>query len=98
VLLAGTRLSKLSIWVPFVLISVLTPVINHNWAWRLSGRWTLRFSLGLLALFFAALVLWRVGPKPWAVAAVIIGLLVGQWWFFETAIILAFFKWRGFAP
>jgi uncharacterized membrane protein YqgA involved in biofilm formation len=88
---------SVSIWAPFVLASAITMGIGQ-WGWALSSRWTLLQCCGLLSVFFGIVVVWRTRPKRWPIAAVALGLFVGQWWFVEMLIVFAFWKWRGFAP
>ncbi len=90
------RLTAL-VWVPFALSSLGTS-IAYRTLWRTEWYWIYLSLLGVLSLFFAALVLKRCGFKFLPLAGVIVGLLLGQWWFIQSVILQMFWHFSGFAP
>ena len=84
-------------WAPFAATVCITLLVRMT-MWSSSYYYVMLSSCAILSLVLGMYALWRVGIKPWSVALVVVGLIVGQWWFFEMALMFAFWKWRGFAP
>jgi hypothetical protein len=84
-------------WVGFILVS-LASLVAYRTAWDVSFYWPLLYCLAVAAAVMAIVVLRQTGMKLWSLAAVVVGLLVGQWGLLQLLLVVAFWKWRGFAP
>ena len=89
--------ANIGTWVGFGLVSLASLVV-YKTAWSVSFYWLLLSCLAVAAVVMGLIVLRQTGVKPWSLAAVIGGLVVGQWWFIQWLLIVAFGKLRGFAP
>lgn len=89
--------SPIAVWTPFVIASLLT-VLVYTTSWAIGPYWVLLSLLGALSAGLAIKVLAHTGLKLWAVACVIAGLAVGQWWLIELSAMQLFWAARGFAP
>ncbi len=88
---------QLSLWVPFVISSLLTlPVYATLWA--LGWYWVLLSLLGALSGILAARIFAHTGLRRSSVIGVALGLLVGQWWLIEFIATQILWYIRGFAP
>jgi hypothetical protein len=85
------------IWIAFALLAVITPIV-YKFAYAMPGYWIVLPCLAVAAIVLAILALRGQGLHLWSIVAVLGGLLIGQWWLIKSAIVLAFMKWRGFAP
>jgi len=87
--------SPLGLWGPFVVSSIATWLANRTMWWSPSYEHILA-ALGLLSLALATRVLLNAGFMMWPIVGVLLGLLIGQLWFFETVYVLAIWSLVGF--
>ncbi len=76
----------------------LASLVVYKTAWAASFYWPLLSCLAVASVVMGLVVLRQTGVNLWSLAAVVGGLLVGQWWLIQWLLIVAFGKWRGFAP
>ena len=88
---------RLTLWVPFVVVSLSTAIVYVT-LWSLEWYWILLFLLGVLCGFLAARILARSKQSRWSVWLVVLGLVLGQWWFIEFLATQAIWQFRGFGP
>jgi uncharacterized membrane protein len=89
--------TNIGIWVGFVLVSLVSLVV-YKTAWSVSFYWLLLSCLAVIAVVMGLVALRQTGVRPWSLVAVVGGLVVGQWWLIQWLLVVAFGKWRGFAP
>lgn len=90
-------LQQVKLWGPFACASCLT-ILASKTLWNTSSYYTYLSLLGVVSVLLAARLLFQAGTKVRPMAGVITGLLVGQWWFVQSLINRAFFRFSGFAP
>jgi len=85
------------IWVAFTVASLLTVVV---YATLWSEKWYVEMLsiLGICSCALAAVALKLSNFRFWAVAGIAFGVLIGQWWFVESAATQILWSVRGFAP
>lgn len=84
-------------WIGFILASVAS-LVAYATAWSRSYYLPLLTCLAAIALVMGLAALRQTGARPWSLAAVLGGLIVGQWGLIQWLLVVAFGKWRGFAP
>jgi hypothetical protein len=89
--------SRTALWVPFVVASLFTLLVYVT-SWTLGPYWLVLSMLGILSVGLAIRVLAHTGPEAWAIAGVVVGLIVGQWWALELGAMQLLWGIRGFAP
>jgi hypothetical protein len=89
--------ANIGTWVGFILVSVAS-LVAYKTAWGASFYWLLLGCLAVSAVVMGLVILRQTGVKPWSLAVVVGGLLIGQWWLIKFLLIVAFGKLRGFAP
>jgi hypothetical protein len=89
--------SRLGIWGPFIVSSLATWLANRTMWWSPYYE-NILVALGLLSLAFATRVLLNSGFRVWSVVGVLLGLLIGQLWFFKDVYTFAIWSLVGFAP
>jgi len=87
-----------SIWAGFATSCLLTWPLHHFWLGSLELTMVLQLFLGLINIFLG-IWLWNVSHRKLIVGApIVVGILIGQWWWLSMLLILASFKFNGFAP
>jgi hypothetical protein len=95
---AEARTAKnLIIWGLFALASLAT-VLTYNVLWLETNYFTWLPWLGFGSLILGIIVLIFTSLNRWSVTIVVLGLLVGQWWYVKSLIVLVFMACCGFAP
>lgn len=85
------------LWIAFCFTSVLT------WGVK-SSLWMTHFYNLILAIcgiasIFLGLTLIVLSRFSWrSTILVVLGLLIGQWWFIQLCAVLLIWRFRGFAP
>jgi len=84
-------------WAAFALASGLTALARESLA---GSKWYYAILASLMAfsVVLAARLLRQTRLKAMPIAAVAIGLLLGQWWLVEALVLRAFWSINGFAP
>lgn len=85
------------LWSPFVIVSLLTFLV-HETAWAVGPYWKLLSLGGVLSSILAVRIVAHTGLRLRPVVFVVIGLIVGQWWFIEFMTAQLLWSIRGFAP
>jgi hypothetical protein len=85
------------LWSAFALISALTPIIYRK-AFAVPGYFGILFFLAIATIVLATAILRNSSAKRWAIPAVLVGALIGQWWLIKSAIVLLFMLFGQFAP
>lgn len=85
------------IWAPFAIASALTFLVYRS-LWALEWYWTVLSLLGGVCGILAIRILRQTGLHPWPILGVVVGLLVGQWWFIQTMVLQLLWRSNGFAP
>jgi uncharacterized membrane protein YqgA involved in biofilm formation len=88
---------QISLWVPFVITSLLT-VFVYTTLWAIRQYWVLLSLFGFLSAIFAVRILVHTGLRPWPIVWVVLGLVIGQWWLIEFGAAMLFWSIGGFAP
>jgi hypothetical protein len=88
---------KVSRWLPFWVTSVIAFSV-YKALWAIDSYWALLSILGILSCILAIRVIIYTGLNFRALALVIAGLVLGQWWFIEIIIVKILWGIRGFAP
>ncbi|HEY1772041.1 MAG TPA: hypothetical protein VGH91_02485 [Gammaproteobacteria bacterium] len=84
------------IWVGFGVTCLLTWPLHHFWLGSLALSNTLSFFLGLINIFLGVW-LWRLSRRKFVVGApILIGLMIGQWWWLEIFLMLMIWSINGF--
>jgi uncharacterized membrane protein YqgA involved in biofilm formation len=70
----------------------------YNYQWTIGPYWVLLIFLGTVSLLLAIRIIKYEKIQRLPLILVIIGLVIGQWWFIE--LLFAKFIWtiKGFAP
>jgi uncharacterized membrane protein YqgA involved in biofilm formation len=84
-------------WAPFALASVLS-LVAYKALWMSSTYLQILTCLAIASVILGGYAVWRTRLRAWSVAAVLIGLIIGQWWLVESILTLSLWRWRGFAP
>ena len=84
-------------WALFGGASLLTWTA-YKTLWATDWYWIYLSLLGTLSAGLAIAVLRQAGFRFLPVAGVIVGLLVGQWWFVQAVILQLFWRVGGMAP
>lgn len=93
------NLPRANLWLKllFILLSIFS-ILAGKYLWMLSFYYMMMAILALMAIGVGGLLIltsnarWRMG------GLVILGLLIGQWWFTEQAILILGWAISGFAP
>lgn len=95
----AARQSKwtLLIWGAFAFASLVTVVVNRT-LWYAEWYWEYLSILGIISAVLAVVALKVSGLRLWAVATVVLGLLIGQLWFVQGLVAGIIWSIRGFAP
>jgi len=88
---------KLSLWIPFTITSLLTLYV-YSYLWNTGLYWLLLISLGAVSLLLAGRIIKYERLQRLPLTLVIIGLIIGQWWFFELVFAKLIWTIKGFAP
>jgi hypothetical protein len=78
--------------------SVAATWATYHFGWMLHTYFVWLSVAAVLSLALGLWVLWLVHFRRAAVVLVVLGLLVGQWWFWQLLLIMTFWRIRGFAP
>ena len=78
-------------------LSILTIIINYTLS-HLRYYWIILSVMGALTLVLGICISVKSESSWKAISAVIFLIVVGQWWFFEFAILQIGWSIRGFAP
>lgn len=91
------NLRSIGQWAAFALASGLTALARESLA---ESKWyyTILAGLMILSIVLAARLLRQIRLKAIPIAAVAIGILLGQWWFVGALALRAFWNINGFAP
>lgn len=89
--------AQFALWAPFVIASLLTS-ITYTALWEIGRYWALLSLLGVLSGALAARILARANSSRWSVSFVVLGLILGQWWFIEFVTMQLLWSIRGFGP
>ena len=81
----------------FAAASFLTLLIYAT-GWHTNGYWLLLSALGILSGVLGMMLLVHTGLRWKPLVAVILGLIIGQWWIIEFAAVQMIWSSRGFAP
>jgi hypothetical protein len=90
-------MSAMKLWVAFFGASLLTVVV-YRFLWSTAAYYLILSLLGVTSCLVAFLIMRKTGSKVWPIAAVTVGLLIGQWWFVENVVLRTFWHFGGFAP
>ena len=83
-------------WIFFVVCSLTTVLVDHT-MWFSDWYWYLLSVLGVMSLVFSICVLTSCGVSVLSVLGVLVGLGIGQSWFFGFAATIVLWKLYGFA-
>jgi hypothetical protein len=86
----------IKIWLAFVIVSITTPVV-YKTAYAIPGFLVILGLLAVCATALAVMALRTSGVHVWSVIAALVGLVIGQWWLIESALVLASMIRPGFA-
>jgi hypothetical protein len=88
---------KLSLWMPFIISSLLTSYV-YSYLWTIEMYWLLLTFLGTVSLLLAGRIIKYEKLQRLSLTIIIFGIVIGQWWFIE--LVFAKFIWavKGFAP
>jgi len=93
-------MSKLAwLWSVFLLVSVVNTAV-YIWGSTFPYFFTVLCSLAVLASLLGIAIIWQPGqpgPKGYLIIGVTAALVIGQWWFVLSLMILAW-ALGGFAP
>ena len=92
-----SKRTKLSIWAPFLVASLLTIAVYET-LYAKKHYWEFLSFLGVVSSALAVRILRRTGLKVWPLFAVALGLIAGQWWFIGFAVTQLVWTFNGFAP
>ena len=84
-------------WATFLGIAVVTWIVYLT-AWASSLYRPALFALAIAALVVGALTLWKSKRRYWALPAVVLGFVAGQWWLVESVATQVIWGTQGFAP
>jgi hypothetical protein len=88
-----TAVAWLSFWA-----SVVAAWLTNHFAWMLQVWFLWLILTAALSVASGVWVLRLTHFRRAAVALVVLGLLIGQWWLLKLLLLVVFFKIRGFAP
>lgn len=81
----------------FVVAASLT-WLAYSQAWMIGPYYLLLSALGFLSVGLGIWVVLMHGLDWRSVLLVVVGLLIGQWWFIEIVIVQGIWSITGFAP
>ncbi|MBA3774328.1 MAG: hypothetical protein H0X13_18125 [Ramlibacter sp.] len=84
-------------WAAFALLAVLSLFTGSRF-WMLSFYYPMMIAFAILAMGVGALLLMTSKVRWRTAGIVVLGLLIGQWWFTEQAILTLGFAISGFSP
>lgn len=84
-------------WATFVGIAVVTWIVYLT-AWASSLYRPALFALAIAALVVGVATVWRSKRRYWALVAVVVGFVAGQWWLVQSAAAQMIWGTQGFAP
>ena len=84
-------------WAAFALLAVLS-LFAGNRLWMLTFYYPMMITFAILAMGVGILLLATSAARWRTAGIVILGLLIGQWWLTEQAILTLGFAISGFAP
>lgn len=85
----------LKIWIAFLVVSIVTPVV-YKTAYAIPGFLVILGLLATVATALAVMALRKSGLHVWSVTAALVGLVIGQWWLIQSALVLASMILPGF--
>jgi hypothetical protein len=86
----------IKIWIAFLVVSIITPVV-YKTAYATPGYLVVLGLLAIVATALAVMGLRTSGVHVWSVTAALVGLVIGQWWLIQSALVLASMILSGFA-
>jgi hypothetical protein len=92
-----TKRLKVSIWVLFAVTTLLAAVV-HTTLWWASSYFIWLSILAITNVVLAILILIKTGCHLGPLIALIVGVLIGQRWLFESIAAQLIWSIRGFAP
>lgn len=84
------------LWSVFAVASFGT-ILLYSYGWSLSSYYLWLSALGVLSCVLGYVVWAASDAKPRAAVFIAIGLLLGQWWFWEKILHQLLFRLSGFA-
>ena len=91
------KISPAYLWTAFILLAVLSLFARYR-GWMLPFYYPIMISMASIAAGVGILLV-LTSETPWRTAGLIgTGLLIGQWWFTEQAVLILGWSIRGFAP
>jgi len=84
-------------WAAFALLAVLSLLAGSR-SWMLSFYYPMMIAFAVLAIGVGILLLVTSNARWRTAGIVVLGLLIGQWWFTEQAMLTLGMAIRGFAP
>jgi hypothetical protein len=85
------------IWFVFWGASFATIVV-YRFFWFLDSYWVCLAILGIINIFIASMIFRVYGVKSISISLVLLGLILGQWWFWEFIFVSIIWQLRGVAP
>lgn len=76
------------IWLAFVVVSIITPVV-YKTAYAMPGFLVVLGLLAAVAVTLAIMAIRTSGVHVWSVIAAAVGLVIGQWWLIQSTLVLA---------
>jgi hypothetical protein len=82
-------------WIAFLLVTIITPTV-YKTAYAMPGYFAVLVSLAVIATVLGVVTLRVSGVHVWSIVAVLIGLVIGQWWLIKSILVLASMMRPGF--
>ena len=92
-----TSAPTIRFWATFVGIAVLTWIVYLT-AWASSLYRPALVTLALAALLVGIATVWKSKRRYWALLAVVLGFVAGQWWLVQSTAAQMIWGMQGFAP
>jgi hypothetical protein len=84
-------------WAAFAGIAVVTWIVYLT-AWASPFYRPVLFTLSVAALLVGIVTVWKSKRRYWALLAVVLGFVAGQWWLAESVATQMIWGTQGFAP
>ncbi len=77
------------------MVTIITPAV-YKTAYAMPGYFAVLASLVVIATVLAVVTLRVSGVHVWSIVAVLIGLVIGQWWLIKSILVLVSMMLPGF--